>query len=95
MRPILLGLAVFVIGICGAYSQNGNGNTKSNEWNQWRGPNRNGVAPDENLLKQWPESVPQIVWKKAIGDGYSGISVADEKLYTIFFHYPVIPDKRT
>lgn len=33
-------------------------------WPQWRGPNRNGVAPHSpRLLEQWPKEGPPLLWK--------------------------------
>jgi outer membrane protein assembly factor BamB len=43
----------------------------SQEIYQWRGPLRNGMFTEENLLKSLPESGPEMVWfSEAIGDGY-------------------------
>lgn len=39
---------------------------------EWRGPNRSGVYPDQNLLKSWPEKGPKLLLElNNIGDGYS------------------------
>ena len=39
---------------------------------QWRGPYRDGIYPDKNLLKKWPESGPTIDCEIfGIGKGYS------------------------
>jgi len=39
---------------------------------QWRGPGRDGKYPAEGLLKQWPESGPELVLRKdGLGGGYS------------------------
>ncbi len=39
---------------------------------EWRGPNRSGVYPDQNLLKVWPEKGPKMVLEiNNIGNGYS------------------------
>lgn len=39
---------------------------------QWRGPARNGIYPDKNLLKSWPENGPELILSvKNIGKGYS------------------------
>ena len=29
---------------------------------QWRGPNRDGIYPETNLLSQWPEKGPEVIW---------------------------------
>jgi outer membrane protein assembly factor BamB len=54
------------------------------EWPQWRGPNRDGISKDTGLLKQWPAEGPPLVWKASgAGRGYSSISIANGKLYTM------------
>lgn len=54
------------------------------EWPQWRGPNRDGISKETGLLKQWPESGPPLAWKAAgAGRGYSSMSVAKGRLYTL------------
>jgi len=53
-------------------------------WPQWRGPNRDGVSKETGLLKQWPAEGPPLVWKASgAGGGYSTVSVADGRLYTM------------
>ena len=38
---------------------------------QWRGPNRDGIYPEKNLLTQWPENGPKLLWKyDNLGLGY-------------------------
>ena len=36
-------------------------------WNQFRGPNRNGVASDTGLLRAFPEKGPKVFWRKKLG----------------------------
>jgi len=49
---------------------------------QWRGPNRDGIYPETNLLKSWPVSGPKLLWtSEEIGIGYSAPVVAGNKLY--------------
>src|ERR1044072_1246239 len=51
---------------------------------QWRGPNRDGISKETGLLKQWPAEGPPLVWKASgAGGGYSTVSVADGRLYTM------------
>ncbi len=54
------------------------------DWPQWRGANRDAVSSETGLLKKWPEGGPQVVWRVPIGAGYSGVSVAKGKLYTLW-----------
>lgn len=49
---------------------------------EWRGPNRSGVYNEKNLLKQWPETGPMLVWEaENIGNGYVSPSVTDDAIY--------------
>lgn len=53
------------------------------DWPQFRGVNRDGVSAETDLPRSWPEAGPRVVWKRAIGEGYSGISVVGDRLYTM------------
>jgi len=54
-----------------------------NEWTQYRGPNRDGVAISDTSIKAWPNgSQPYQVWKNPIGEGFSGIVITGEQLIT-------------
>ncbi len=65
-------------------SMNEDGVTKK-EWSQYRGPNRDGVAISNTSLKAWPEgSQPYQVWKKPLGEGFSGIVISGDQLITAF-----------
>ncbi len=47
---------------------------------QWRGPNRDGIFPDTQLLKEWPAEGPEILFStEGIGKGYSS-TVATENM---------------
>ena len=49
---------------------------------QWRGPNRDGVYPETNLLKQWPKDGPELLWAvDGIGIGYSSAAVTSDRVY--------------
>jgi len=49
---------------------------------QWRGPHRDGVYPEKNLLKVWPEDGPARLWMvEGFGDGYSSPAVAADRIY--------------
>ena len=54
------------------------------EWPQWRGPNRDGRAVDTGLLASWPEGGPPLAFQASgIGGGFSSVSVADGRIYTL------------
>jgi len=53
------------------------------DWPGWRGPNRDGKSPDTNLLKQWPEEGPKLLWKvDNVGPGYASVAVSGGTVYT-------------
>jgi outer membrane protein assembly factor BamB len=53
-------------------------------WSQWRGPDRTGVSAEKNLAAGWGESGPAELWRKPLGQGFSGIVVDAGRLYTQF-----------
>jgi outer membrane protein assembly factor BamB len=54
------------------------------EWPQFRGPKRDGISPDKNLLKEWPADGPKQVWKsEPIGIGFSSVSIAGDRIFTM------------
>ena len=53
-------------------------------WPQWRGPARDGISSESGLLARWPEGGPPLVWTgSGLGEGYSGVSVAGGKIFTM------------
>lgn len=54
------------------------------DWPQFLGPSRDGVFRGGALAKSWPKEGPPALWRKKIGQGFSGPVVAGEKL--ILFH---------
>ena len=54
------------------------------EWPQWRGPNRDGISTETQLLKEWPEKGPPLLWKaNGLGQGYSTVSVSKGRIFTM------------
>src|SRR6185503_7368899 len=54
------------------------------DWPQWRGPNRDNVSHESGLLKEWPKDGPPLAWKaKGLGGGYSSVSIAGDRIYTM------------
>ncbi|NJL26746.1 MAG: PQQ-binding-like beta-propeller repeat protein [Thermoanaerobaculia bacterium] len=58
--------------------------TAAAEWNQFRGPDRSGVSHETGLQRSWPEEGPKILWRRPLGEGFSGLSVVGERLCTMF-----------
>lgn len=49
---------------------------------QWRGPNRDGIYPESNLLKEWPADGPKLLWSyEGLGTGQGSVAVANEMVF--------------
>src|SRR5512139_857349 len=56
----------------------------SQDWPQWRGPNRNGHSSEKGLLKEWPKEGPKRLWQvNDLGGGYAAPSVAGGRIYLL------------
>ena len=51
------------------------------EWPDWRGPNRNGEWTESNVIQKFKSDTIQLKWRVPISAGYSGPSVADNRVY--------------
>ena len=74
----ITGLVVSVL-LCGGILT-----TRAAEWPQWRGLNRDGISDEVGILKEWPSSGPKVLWRVPLGEGFSGISVSQGRVYTMF-----------
>lgn len=58
------------------------GNVFSQDIVEWRGPHRQGIYPDQNLLKSWPTNGPQLKLEiQNIGNGYASPVVYNQMIY--------------
>lgn len=74
-NPLTLTIAVGTL-FCSVYP------AFSDDWPQWRGPNRDGISKETGLLKEWPKDGPKLLWRIAdLGTGYSTPSVAAGRLF--------------
>src|SRR5690242_16911443 len=53
---------------------------EAQEWNQWRGAGRNGVASNFSVPASWSNTLKQ-VWKTPVGEGYSSPVIAESRIY--------------
>jgi outer membrane protein assembly factor BamB len=53
------------------------------DWPQWRGPRREGVSAESDLLTAWPPGGPPVLWRVKGGEGYSSLAVADGRVTTL------------
>lgn len=54
----------------------------SQDWPQWRGPNRDGVAAGFQAPKSWPAQL-KLKWKATVGEGYSSPTVAGRQVFLL------------
>ena len=54
------------------------------DWPQFLGPTRNGVYGGPAISGSWPASGPPVLWRKPVGEGFSGAVVQAGRL--ILFH---------
>ena len=55
----------------------------ADDWPQWRGMNRDGISRETNLLKEWPEEGPKLIWSfEGLGAGYSSVAVSKNVIFT-------------
>jgi outer membrane protein assembly factor BamB len=53
------------------------------DWPQWGGPTRDFQYPSARIAGTWPETGPQRLWERPLGEGYSGIAAVGDVLYTM------------
>jgi outer membrane protein assembly factor BamB len=56
----------------------------AHDWPQFLGPDRTGVYRGPALSTTWPAAGPRVVWRKPVGEGFSGPIVAGDRV--ILFH---------
>ena len=57
---------------------------QSSGWNQFLGPDRNGISQQEGLLAKWPVEGLDIAWRVDGGVGMSAVAVADGRAITMW-----------
>src|SRR5262249_36396093 len=64
---VLLGLLAFTV--------------RAEDWPQWRGPNRDGVWAETDILRSFPPDGLQVRWRAKVGPGWSSPVVAKGRVY--------------
>ena len=54
---------------------------RCSDWPQWRGPGRNGIWPEKDIIEKFDAQQINIRWRAKIANGYSGPSVAGGRVY--------------
>lgn len=53
-------------------------------WPQFRGPDRNGIAPTgATVARSWPQSGPPVLWRIPVGEGHAGAAVHKGRLFIV------------
>lgn len=74
--PALIAVAVLAAGFAASSE------AASGDWPQFRGGERSGVAAAAEI--GWGEEGPRELWRKPLGEGYSSLSVAGDRVYTLW-----------
>jgi outer membrane protein assembly factor BamB len=59
------------------------GSARAADWPLWGGFRHNFTADETPLAATWPASGPREIWRRPLGDGYSGIACVEGRLYTM------------
>jgi len=53
-------------------------------WPNFRGPGYDNISTEPiGLLEKWPESGPDILWKKELGEGHAGAAIHNGRVYVL------------
>ena len=55
----------------------------ADDWPQWRGPHRDGVWGETGIIEEFQAGNAQTVWRVPLSSGYSGPTVAAERVYVV------------
>ncbi|MFO1499003.1 MAG: PQQ-binding-like beta-propeller repeat protein [Verrucomicrobiota bacterium] len=55
----------------------------SSDWPRWRGSERNGTTAESDWSAAWAKEGPPLLWKASVGIGFSSVSVAGGRVYTM------------
>lgn len=69
LKPLLIALPLFLAA-----------SLHAQDWSQWRGPSRTGIAAGFKAPAAWPEK-PRQVWKATVGSGHSSPVVAGNRAF--------------
>lgn len=59
------------------------GFVSADDWTGFRGNNSDGKSAEANLLAQWPDDGPELIWTAdALGTGFSSVSISGDHLFT-------------
>ena len=53
------------------------------DWEQFRGPTRDGISSESGLVTSWGEDGPRELWRRPIGEAFSAVVAVGKRLYTL------------
>ena len=56
---------------------------RADDWPQFLGPSRNNVSAEKDLLSQFPDGGPKVLWSAKLGPGFAAPAVAGGKVYML------------
>lgn len=56
---------------------------EDHDWPNWMGPNHDGISNEVVAGSDWSKEGLSVAWEKEIGIGFSSISIADGRVYTM------------
>jgi outer membrane protein assembly factor BamB len=68
--------ALFVLLVCSVCATNVHA-----DWPHVRGPAYDGVSRETSLADAWPADGPRQLWSKQLGQGYSGVVIAGNRVF--------------
>nr|HPM85270.1 hypothetical protein [Candidatus Anammoximicrobium sp.] len=51
------------------------------DWPQFRGPQRDNIARETGLLRQWPDGGPKVLWTVEACQGYAAAAIVAGRVY--------------
>jgi len=55
----------------------------ASDWTMFRGPDHNGISTETDWKKTWKESGPGKIWEADVGIGFSSVSTAEGRVFTL------------
>ncbi|MBI3878147.1 MAG: PQQ-like beta-propeller repeat protein, partial [Verrucomicrobia bacterium] len=52
-------------------------------WTGFRGPLRDGHYTEKNILTNWPQDGPRVLWRQPCGGGYASFAIAHGRAFTL------------
>ena len=73
-RKLFIPVMLLLVSLANVYAQ---------DWPQYLGPNRNSISDQQGILRNWPQTGPEVLWTVQVGIGYGGSVVKNSKVYLL------------